>query len=240
MYKNLKKTYLYIVFVLCCNVLAYAQDERMPAQSQPFNEEVWKNAVSKMDNYQDKSTRRNNEEQRKRVNIKDNYVAPKEVPPAVVRPDNIAWAGFLKVLLIILGIVLVAGLIYYFMGGISKKDKKISIEELENDLAQIEENLPIADVETPLEKAIRMGEYKVALRMYFLLIIQLLANKGIIKWRKDKTNREYIREIRQQNYLPQFMSAVLMYEKAWFGLGNVSQEEFEQGKIVFENLKSKI
>jgi hypothetical protein len=143
-------------------------------------------------------------------------------------------------LIIILGIVLIAGLIYYFIGGLSKKDRKISIEELENDLTHIEENLPIADVETPLEKATRMGEYKVAFRMYFLLILQLLANKGIIKWRKDKTNREYVRELRQQSYLPLFMSAVLMYEKAWFGLGGVSKEEFEQGKIIFENLKSKI
>ncbi len=237
----MKKTYLYIVFVLCCNVFAYAQENRVPAQSQPFNEEVWRKAVAEMDNYQDKSTRAANEEQQKRMNIEDKYKEPvKKIEPLDVKPSNIAWAGFLKILLIILGVVVVAGLIYYFMGGISKKDKKISVEELENDLTHIEENLPIADVETPLEKAIRMGEYKVAFRMYFLLIIQLLANKGIIKWRKDKTNREYIRELRQQSYLPQFMSAVLMYEKAWFGLGGVSKEDFEQGKIVFENLKSKI
>jgi hypothetical protein len=230
--------------MLLCNAFAYTQVERVPAQSQPFNEDTWRKAVASMNNYQNDEARKTNEAEQKRMNIKDKYKETpppaKPIEPPTIRPGNIAWAGFLKVLLIVLGIVLIAGMIYYFMGGMSVKDRKISVEELEHDLTHIEENLPIADVETPLEKAIRMGEYKVAFRMYFLLILQLLANKGIIKWRKDKTNREYVRELRQQTYLPQFMSAVLMYEKAWFGLGGVSKEEFEQGRIVFENLKSKI
>jgi hypothetical protein len=56
---------------LCCNAFVYAQEERVPAQSQPFNEETWRNAVMKMNDYQDNETRKAFEPQQKRMNIKD-------------------------------------------------------------------------------------------------------------------------------------------------------------------------
>ena len=239
----MKKTYLYIVFFLLCNFFSYAQEERVPAQSQPFNEETWRKASLEMGDYRDEKERPKDQSQQKRMNIEDKFKKIKEEQPKPIAPPNVnaeAWAGFFKILAIVLGLAIIGGLIYNFMGGMGKSNTKLAMEELESSLAEMEENLPMVDVETPLEKAIRLGEYRVATRMYFLLIIQKLANQSIIKWRKDKTNRAYVNEIRQQSYLPQFMSAVLVYEKAWFGLGEVTKDDFEKSKELFENLKSKI
>ena len=300
----LKKKYIPIILFLLCAALAYAQDERMPIKSQPFNEETWRNAKNNIKGYAKNSSNSggsagkngngnspgngsengsgsgsengnnlgngggngnssengNGSENGQQGNMK-RYTdeMPKEQPnrnekseskpsskteenPPPKTTDGVATTGLLKLLLIVLGIGLIGWLIYYFMGGLAKKDTKITedTEDLQSSLTNMEENLPMADVETPLEKAIRMGEYKLATRMYFLLIIQRLAAKSIIKWRKDKTNREYLREVRKQTYLPQFMSAVLAYEKAWFGLGEITKEEFELNRVVFEQLKNTI
>ena len=226
-----------------CNFFAYAQEERVPAQSQPFNEETWRKASQQIGDYQDKKERPKDQSQQKRMNIEDKFKRIKEEEPKPTTLPNVnaeAWAGFFKILAIVLGLAVIGGLIYSFMGGTSKTNTKLAVEELESSLAEMEENLPTVDVETPLEKAIRLGEYRMATRMYFLLIIQKIANQGVIKWRKDKTNRAYINEVRQQSYLPQFMSAVLTYEKAWFGVGEVTKDDFEKNREMFENLKSKI
>jgi hypothetical protein len=260
-------------FIFCYFVFgAFAQEQALPSVSQPFNEEVWKKVVQdidyadkhrdeiakpdykpKKDNaqnrpYQDKTPRKQGEQQTKPRHIDDYYTPPEESKRKESKPRDSSsdfdspsfFSGgdtFLKALAIIGGIVLLGFLIYFFMGGINQSDKALEIEELKNSLQEIEENLPMADVETPLQKAIRLGEYKVAMRMYFLLILQKLATQNLIKWRKDKTNREYSRELRNAAFLPKFMEATLAYERAWFGEKELNKEEFEEKQLIFEELK---
>ncbi len=230
-----------------CAVMLDAQNQPLAAQSQPFNNETWQNK-SKEVNYQDNEVRSPMESAKKRYNIKDVAEPPKvekpkeqknnkSTPPDYSSTNFGDWSSFFKFFAIFAGVVVLGVIAYYFLGGIGASDKKLQRDALVAEVEHIENNLPDADVETPLEKAIRLGEYKVAMRLYYLLIIQKLAQKAIILWRKDKTNREYASELRTQSFLPQFMSATLAYERAWFGEGEISKEIFEENQVVFEQLK---
>jgi Domain of unknown function (DUF4129) len=243
----------YIVVILLCAWAAMlpAQNQPLAAQSQPFNNETWKSKAKEVD-YQDDEVRPPLESAKKRYNIKDITEKPKAEKPKSQNRENYNndsnssfrgssdWSSFFKFFAIFAGVVILGVIAYYFLGGLGASDKKLQKEALVAEVEHIENNLPDADVETPLEKAIRLGEYKVAMRLYYLLIIQKMAQKSIISWRKDKTNREYANELRSQSFLPQFMSATLAYERAWFGEGEISKETFEENQVVFEQLKKTI
>lgn len=225
----------------------YADKHRDEISKPDYKPEEKKSSNNQQRPYQDQTPRKNGEQQTKPRHINDYYNPPKENKESDSRTSTEDYtsassggdmgATFLKALAIIGGIALLGFLIYFFMGGINKSDKALEVEELKNSLQEIEDNLPLADVETPLQKAIRLGEYKVAMRMYFLLILQKLAVQNKIKWRKDKTNREYSRELKNATFLPKFMEATLAYERAWFGEKELNKEEFEEKQLIFEDLK---
>jgi hypothetical protein len=68
-----------------------------------------------------------------------------------------------------------------------------------------------------LRNALSSGDYKLAVRIYYLKIIKSLAEHKLIKWKKDKTNATYLREMRQHNLYEEFRNLTAMYEKIWFG-----------------------
>jgi hypothetical protein len=90
-----------------------------------------------------------------------------------------------------------------------------------------------------LERAIKEKNYKIATRLYYLLIIQKLAEKKEIVWSKEKTNREYTNELRRFSALADFRQVTLIYEKAWFGKELTTQDEFERFQPLFDSLIQK-
>ncbi len=233
---------LLLFFCLFLSLTLEAQDKPVVAESNPFNQNNWEQSVKDLD-YNRDDGRSIFDQQKKRYNIKDKTAKEpekkKDTKP-LDTPNMNGFASFIKFAAILIGIVLIGILIYYFVGGLGTSDKQLEKEKLLSEVEQLEDNLPEANIETPLEKAIRLGEYKVAIRLYYLLIVQQLALKNHIKWRKDKTNREYVREIKHQLYLAPFIALTMAYEKAWFGAGDVKMEDFQNIQVLFEDLKRKI
>jgi hypothetical protein len=70
------------------------------------------------------------------------------------------------------------------------KELKIQVN-IEN----IEEHLNLADISPYLYESLKNKNYKLAIRLYYLMIIQKLDLKEKIKWKKHKTNRNYLQEM---------------------------------------------
>ena len=73
------------------------------------------------------------------------------------------------------------------------------------------------DTDTEYQKAVADGNYKLAIRMQFIKILQILTQKEIIEWQNEKTNRDYIREIKDRDTKTAFRTNSNYYEKAWYG-----------------------
>ncbi|HHB78274.1 MAG TPA: hypothetical protein ENK85_03450 [Saprospiraceae bacterium] len=143
-------------------------------------------------------------------------------------------------ILIVLGIILIFGLIIFLVqGGSFRQGSKIKVDISDEKLDWIEENLPEADVLSPLEAAIAAGEYRKAIRLYFLLIVQKLTLSEEINWQKEKTNRTYILETYQKDYHENFRSCVRIYERVWYGERGVNRDEFEKIEPVFKELANR-
>ncbi|MEY4927116.1 MAG: hypothetical protein RI894_1552, partial [Bacteroidota bacterium] len=76
-----------------------------------------------------------------------------------------------------------------FLGNATVNTEIISLEDVENDLHE-------SDLERFLRQALENGDYRLALRIYYLMILKALSLKELIAWKKDKTNNEYCRELR--------------------------------------------
>ncbi len=95
-----------------------------------------------------------------------------------------------------------------------------------------------SDMEKYLREAIETGDYKVAVRILYLMVIRQLNENKFIVWKKDKTNRDYLNEMRTRTDYPHFREVTHIYEVVWYGDFNISAPEFNKIQSVFAVYKT--
>ena len=146
---------------------------------------------------------------------------------------------FLKWFFIIGAVVLVAYLILRFVGEgniFGTKKRRISDPSVKIDLEHIEENLDTAELDPLIRQAIADKNYTLAVRLYYLAILKELHIKGDIAWKKDKTNRTYLREMRENPFFEPFRNATSIFERVWYGSQSVDERNFTMIQPDFQNL----
>ena len=108
------------------------------------------------------------------------------------------------------------------------------------DLKEAEQNLMRADLQKLLDNFINDKDYRSAIRVQYLQVLQTLSKQKKIEWAKDKTNFEYYKELRDKKLAQTFESTTLIYERAWFGRQDISLERFNALTVYSDNLKSQI
>ena len=96
----------------------------------------------------------------------------------------------------------------------------------------ITENIHELNYNTEIQEAIQKGNYRKAVRLYYLKSLKALADKEIIKWQIDKTNGDYRREVSQSNYARSFGEITKLFDYIWYG-------EFPIDKSLFDNTEEK-
>jgi len=72
-----------------------------------------------------------------------------------------------------------------------------------------------------------------AIRVYYLMSLQLLHLNGFIKWEKDKTNSKYVSEFSSDPRIQDFSNLTLFYETTWYGTFIPDETVFEVAKSQF-------
>jgi len=114
-----------------------------------------------------------------------------------------------------------------------KNKKSYSVEELT-------EELPTSDLPAYLQEALSQGDYRLALRVYYLMVIQSLDKKQYIQWKKEKTNGDYVREMAANPLGSSFRSVTLIFDNIWYGASMVTEPLFQKLSPQFELLLTKI
>ncbi len=149
------------------------------------------------------------------------------------------WAMVFKFLIIAVGLFIVALIIARFLGpeGLGKpRSRRIDPTELEINLANIEDNIHESDLEQFIKKAVTQENYNLAIRLYYLAIIKELSLGKMIRWKRDKTNRAYIGELKTQAYLPEFKLLTTIFERSWYGNRQLTEFDFLALKPRYETL----
>ncbi|WP_321307404.1 hypothetical protein [Marinifilum fragile] len=107
-------------------------------------------------------------------------------------------------------------------------------------------NIPFADDVNPenvnweeeIEKAVKMGEYRLAIRYQFLSSLKSLSKNNFINWKAEKTNYDYINEIKDKQVKTDFNDLSNLYEAVWYGNFSIIHDEYALIGQDFEKFNS--
>jgi hypothetical protein len=134
---------------------------------------------------------------------------------------------FQSLLWVIIIAVFAAAIMWYLMssnvGLFRKKEKSVSgggEEEPEM------ENIFAINYQKEVDKAEASGNYRLAIRLMFLRLLKVMAEKNIIQYKQDKTNFDYLLQLHPTAYYNNFFRVTRNYEYSWYGQFNVSEEAY--------------
>ncbi|GGG09450.1 hypothetical protein GCM10011344_07520 [Dokdonia pacifica] len=99
-----------------------------------------------------------------------------------------------------------------------------------------EELIKHEDIQSLIDKAIAAGNHRLAIRFYYLHVLQKMSGKELIDWQVQKTNHEYIYEVKDQNVRKQFRRVTDIYDYIWYGNFEVDAQSFEKAQSSFLTL----
>lgn len=111
----------------------------------------------------------------------------------------------------------------------SPKNKKLKAQILSYSSAEeVEEKLMETDLEKLLEQAIQNEQYLWAIRLYYLTILKTLTERNFLQWSRDKTNRDYLRELGKSGLSEEFQYVTQSFDRLWYGMVPVDKPTFEE------------
>ncbi len=109
----------------------------------------------------------------------------------------------------------------------------VSQEELLKDIFTIEYGPAI-------KEALNSNNYRLAIRLHYLQLLKTLSEKGMIQYQPDKTNFDYLLQIRATPHYSDFSSLTRQYEYSWYGLFPIGQAQYDHIDQLFANFYKKI
>lgn len=99
---------------------------------------------------------------------------------------------------------------------------------------EIEKNLHVVDFEKLIKESIQSGDHRLSIRYYYLFLLKKMSEKELIEWDVEKTNSDYIYEIKLPQLKADFEYLSYLYNYIWYGEFDVSIQEFEKAKKAFD------
>lgn len=111
--------------------------------------------------------------------------------------------------------------------GIFRRAKSISASDV------ISENIHEVDFSKLVSDAKTANDYRIAVRFYYLWLLKVMSEKKIIKWHVDKTNTEYLYEIKKAEIRDDFRYLSYVFDYCWYGEFEINESEFSKIEVSF-------
>ncbi|MDO1511765.1 hypothetical protein Q2T41_03685 [Maribacter confluentis] len=99
-----------------------------------------------------------------------------------------------------------------------------------------EEHIETIDLHKLLQDALQVQNYRLAIRYQFLLTLQNLSKKEIISWHFEKTNSDYLSEIKEKNLKQGFKKVSYLYDHIWYGEQEIDIDRYDQYTLEFNSI----
>ncbi len=198
-----------------------------PIARKELDRDAWREVTEGMDF--SKSRKRNLEADDDEAEGEKKKKKKRSILANFLNPQN-AEAGIsvLKILLILVAAVALFFLIRSLLGLRGPSNRKVTTADLIGlGLEHIEEHFQELDLDDFIRQAIARGDYMLAVRLYYLAVLKVLTAHDWIRWAKDKTNRDYLREMRGRPLLPAFQEVTYLFEWVWYGQRAIGQAAFQ-------------
>lgn len=148
-------------------------------------------------------------------------------------------SGFKYVAYAVVFVIIVALLIMILRN--SQPVVKVERERVEaKTLEEAEENLPMVTLNKIYEEALQLSDFKKALRIKFLMVLQTMIDHEMIIWKKRKTNEQYLIELRDASIASMFRGAVQTFDAVWYGEVQITSVQYQAIIAGLDNLNNTI
>lgn len=137
-----------------------------------------------------------------------------------------------------IGVVIIFLLVIYFIFKAVMNDEGTWVFGKSSDkkiiqIADIENNLQATDFIQLIAEAERDGNYRLAIRYYYLWLLKSLTKAEIIAYDVEKTNSDYFNEIASKPLKDEFLYTSYLYNYIWYGEFDVNEQQFTKAKTAF-------
>ena len=96
------------------------------------------------------------------------------------------------------------------------------------------DDLAPLDLKAMVHEALTRKAYREAVRLYYLRLLQWMSEERLIVWHPEKTNAEYVHEVRDWPHQSAFQDVTALYDHVWYGDFPVDVERFETLRAAFD------
>jgi hypothetical protein len=148
---------------------------------------------------------------------------------------------FLNYIFYALAIGIIGYILFLIIKNTSVKSATKITKNDAHDLAAPVEDIKELEIDRLLREAMTAGNYRLVIRIYFLGLLKKLDEDGLIAWKKNKTNRDYLTELFiKARYFEEVKHLTLAYEEVWYGDHSYSAQTYEQIIASFKTIDQKL
>lgn len=118
-----------------------------------------------------------------------------------------------------------------------RKKSKLIVEDGEEPVQDLDD---LSKYDTFIWEAENSNDLNLATRYLFLKTLKNLSEREFISFSPDKTNKEYLHEMKTNNYHEEFESLTRNYEYVWYGKFLIDKNAYQQLKEKFSLFNKKV
>ena len=142
--------------------------------------------------------------------------------------------GNMKYVWMVVGIAIILALLYLLY---KKKMFFFKKKEKEDDNYEIvEDSIYGVDFEQDISRAIRLNNYREAVRLRYLQCLKLLSDHGLIDWRIHKTPAQYTQEYKERD----FRSMTHQYVLIRYGDYTATSAIFDEISLKYQSIEKEV
>ena len=103
-----------------------------------------------------------------------------------------------------------------------------------------EEHIEDIDLDQMIKDALQNKDYRLAIRFMYLKTLKLLSLNNLIDWNPEKTNDDYLSELKENDFKEGFQKVSYWYDHIWYGEFIPDENGFERALKDFTQLNQKI
>lgn len=141
----------------------------------------------------------------------------------------------------VVGWVLILGLLVVVVYLIRSSQRSRLVESEGRGLVyKVEEQLPEAqDLDREIGEAVSAGEYRQAVRLLYRRTLAEFRDAGLLEYRPEKTDSDYVRDLSKYDSGLTFRNAVNHFQKVWYGMEPVTAEQYREVQQSFDALRGR-
>lgn len=214
------KKLCFICFLSLCSLPVWPQAGKYYEEENPyltekiekksFNEATWRKTIKGLDY---------NIKEKKSTAKKNNGKTPN------IKPFNFSKFAWVFRFFII---VLTSGILIFLLFALLNRprNRKITLPDTAIQIEAIEDNLEHTELTALIQNAMNQSDYQMAIRLYFLETLKQLSIRHLIRFKKNKTNREYLFELRKTSQYASFQELSLIFDRIRYSGQELSADTF--------------